>query len=120
MGRRGGAIAAIAACFLAVTPHKDMGQGWWTVVAAGGLGPITALAVLSMESSWMAILFAWLVAMCGGAQFVMGLCIVRPLAWHAVHPRTRVTYTAGCILSVTLLILPYAANLNRHAPTLAV
>ena len=113
-------MAAIAACLQAVSPHKDTGRGWWTVVAAGGLGPVTALAVLSMESSWMASCFSWLVAMCGGAQFVMGLCIVRTLAWHAVHTRTRVAYTAGCIVSFTLLILPYAANLSRHAPTLAV
>ena len=90
------------------------------MVAAGGLGPITALAVLSMELAWMAVYFTWLIAMCGGAQFVMGLCIVRPIAWHSLPSRTRVAYTAGCIVSLSLFILPYAAKLNRHAPMLAV
>ena len=113
-------MAAIAACLLAVSPHKDMGRCWLTVIAAGGLGPITALAVLSVETAWMAAYLAWLIAMCGGAQIVMGLCIVRSLAWHPLHTRTRVAYTAGCIVSLTLLILPYAAKLSRHVPTLAV
>ena len=111
-------MAAISAYISFLPQQTAAGRGWWTVAVVSGSGPLLALAMLWTDVSQVAALFPWLTSACGGAQLVMGLCVVRPLAWHTAHKRTRTCFGLGGIISLALLLLPYASSLkgalSRH------
>ena len=111
-------MAAISAYISFLPQQAAPGRAWWTVAAISGLGPLLALAMLGTDVSRAEIVFPWLTSACGGAQLVMGLCVVRPLAWHTAHKRTRTCFGLGGVVSLALLFLPYASSmkglLSRH------
>ena len=106
---RGAAMAATSAYISFLPQQAAPGKGWWTVLVISGLGPLLALVMLSIDVSRIAPVFPWLNSACGGAQLVMGLCVVRPLAWHTAHKRTRTCFGLGGLISLALLCLPYAS-----------
>jgi len=111
---RGAAMAAIAAYISFLPQQKGPGRGWWTVLMISGLGPLTALIMLGTGVSQALAVFTWLSSACGGALLVMGLCVVRPLAWHTAHKRTRTCYGLGALVSLALLCLPYASSVRVY------
>lgn len=107
-------MAAISAYLSLLPQNKSSARGWWTVLAVSGLGPIFALVMLSTSVTLMAPIFPWLTSAVGGAQLLMGLCVVRPLAWQVSHKRTTISYGLGAIVSLAMLYLPYAPVVKRY------
>lgn len=109
-------MAAISAYISFLPQQTAAGRGWWSVALISGLGPVLALAMLGTDVSQVVAIFPWLTSACGGAQLVMGLCVVRPLAWHTSHKRTRTCFGLGGVISLALLFLPYASSLKGILP----
>ena len=105
-------MAAISAYISFLPQQMAPGRGWWTVALISGLGPLVALAMLGTDVSRLGAIFPWLASACGGGQLVMGLCVVRPLAWHTAHKRTRTCFGLGGVISLALLFLPYASSMK--------
>ena len=109
---RGAAMAAISAYTSSLLQQKGSGEGRCNVLTVSGLGPLAALTMLVTGVTWMEPLCPWATSISSGALLIMGLCVVRPLAWHTVHERTRTCYGLGVVVSLALLFLPYASTLR--------